>query len=318
MTEEMMNTVTEPNEQIVDTNTESSKKQKKHNRKRLFKTSTSLYILLTLIGVVLIGIGCGVSVFEFSEYKMANYRAIPMDPNLPPMEMQTITLEASYEKGKQFKLDTTDWYFSGSYDIQYDNSLNDKVIIEVNAPKELYDVYLITQGENHYYLNCNVDVFRAFYLALEIAKDGYILEDISPATLKLTMSEAQAKKFKLNEERYKQQEAQQSYNERLNEARNEYNEQLNQARSEYTEQLNETRNEYNEQLNNLRNQYDEQIANMQNAHTQQIHDMQDEHTNRIEELQQSFDNQQQEQRDQYERRIAELEMQLNEARNALS
>ena len=302
MTEEMMTTTSEPAEPSVS----SAKEQKKTKRKRRFKTSAGLYILLTIIGVVLIGLGGAISVFEFGEYKMANYRALPADPDLPPMEMQTTTLEASYEKGAQFKLDSTDW-FVGSYDIQHDNSLKDKVIIDVIAPKELYDVYLITQGENHYYLNCSVDAFNAFYRTLDLAKENYILKDIPPVTLKLTMNEAQAKNFKLNEERYKDQEARLSYNEQLNEARTEYNEQLNQARTEYTEQLNQTRNEYNEQLNNQRNEY-----------TAQIEQMQEEYNNKIQEMQTQHDTRMEETREEYERRIAELEMQLNDARNALN
>ena len=311
LTDDMMQSVQSEqtganNDAPMEQSSEKPVKQKKVKQKRKYKTSTTLYILLTIVGVVLIGLGGAISVFELGEYKMANYRALPADPDLPPMEMQTTTLEAAYEKGAQFKLDSTDW-FVGSYDIQYDNNLKDKVIIDVTAPKELYDVYLITQGENHYYLNCSVDAFNAFYRTLDLAKENYILEDIPPVTLKLTMSEAQAKNFKLNEERYKNQEARQSYNEQLNEARTEYTEQLNQARTEYTEQLNQTRNEYNEQLNNQRNEY-----------TAQIEQMQEEYNNKIQEMQTQHDTRMEETREEYERRIAELEMQLNDARNALN
>ena len=311
LTDDMMQSVQSEqtganNDAPMEQSSEKPVKQKKLKTKRKYKTSTALYILLTIVGVLLIGLGGAISVFELGEYKMANYRALPADPDLPPMEMQTITLEAAYEKGAQFKLDSTDW-FVGSYDIQYDNSLKDKVIIDVIAPKELYDVYLITQGENHYYLNCSVDAFNAFYRTLDLAKENYILEDIPPVTLKLTMSETQAKNFKLNEERYKNQEARQSYNEQLNEARTEYTEQLNQARTEYTEQLNQTRNEYNEQLNNQRNEY-----------TAQIEQMQEEYNNKIQEMQTQHDTRMEETREEYERRIAELEMQLNDARNALN
>ena len=311
LTDDMMQSVQSEqtganNDAPMEQSSEKPVKQKKVKQKRKYKTSTTLYILLTIVGVVLIGLGGAISVFELGEYKMANYRALPADSDLPPMEMQTITLEAAYEKGAQFKLDSTDW-FVGSYDIQYDNNLKDKVIIDVIAPKELYDVYLITQGENHYYLNCSVDAFNAFYRTLDLVKENYILEDIPPVTLKLTMSETQAKNFKLNEERYKDQEARQSYNEQLNEARTEYTEQLNQARTEYTEQLNQTRNEYNEQLNNQRNEYTAQIEQMQEEYNNKIQEMQTQHDTRIEET-----------RKEYERRIAELEMQLNDARNALN
>ena len=282
------------------------KTEKKTKKRRWFKSSATLYIWLTVIGVVLIGAGCGISVFELSEYKTANYRALPLDPALPQVEMQTTTLEASYEKGEQFKLDIDQWNITG-YDIQYDNSLKDKVIIEVTAPKELYNVYLTTDTENHYYLHCEEDIFGVFRYTLDLAKDSFIPEYLPPVTLKLTMSEAQAKNFKLNEELYKAQEAANDYREELNIARTEYNEQLNQARTEYTEQLNQTRNEYNEQLNNQRNEY-----------TAQIEQMQEEYNNKIQEMQTQHDTRMEETRKEYERRIAELEMQLNDARNALN
>ena len=312
LTDDMMQSVQSEqtganNDAPMEQSSEKPVKQKKVKQKRKYKTSTTLYILLTIVGVFLIGLGGAISVFELSEYKMANYRALPADPDLPPIEMQTTTLEATYEKGAQFKLDAADWYISGNYDIQYDNNLKDKVRIEVNAPKGMYDVYLITQGENHYYLDFREDVFEIFYHALTMAKDGYILESPPRVSMTLTMSEAQAKNFKLNEERYKNQEARQSYNEQLNEARTEYTEQLNQARTEYTEQLNQTRNEYNEQLNNQRNEY-----------TAQIEQMQEEYNNKIQEMQTQHDTRMEETRKEYERRIAELEMQLNDARNALN
>lgn len=33
------------------------------------KKSTQIYLALTLIGVILIGLGCGISIFEISNYK---------------------------------------------------------------------------------------------------------------------------------------------------------------------------------------------------------------------------------------------------------
>ena len=237
---------------------------------------------------------------------MANYRALPADSNLPQIEMQTTILEATYEKGEQFKLNATDWYISQSYDIQYDNTLKDKVIIEVTAPKDLYNIYLTTHSENAYNLYCGGDGFSIFKFALTMAKEGYIPETLPPATITLTMNEAQAKNFKLNEEYYKAQEERLSYNEQLNEARNEYNEQLNNQRTEHEEQL-----------NNMREEYNQQIANRQEEHDQQIQNMQENHNARIEELQESFNNQQEELREQYEQRIADLEQQLTEARNAV-
>lgn len=262
--------------------------------KKLFQSSRIIYLLLTVLGIVCIGLGCGISVFELSDYKTANYRAVPADPDLPLLEMQTTTLEAAYEKGAQFKLDATDWCFS-SYDIQYDNSLNDKVRIEVTAPKDLYNVYLTTQGENYYFLHCNADDFSRFRFMLDMSKDGYIPENLPPVTMTLTMSETQAKNFKLNEERYKTAETE----------------------TAYQEQLNDEREAHNQQLRDLQEQYNQQIADLQEQHQEQIQNMQEEHNTRIEELQENFNQQQEEQRQQYEQQISDLQEQLNNVRNSL-
>lgn len=282
---------------------EKVKKQKKTCR---LKTSASLYIWLTIIAIVLIGAGCGISIFELSEYKTANYRALPLDPALPQLELQTTTLEATYEKDAQFKLDTSQWNIT-DYNIQYDNTLKDKVIIEVTAPKELYNVYLTTYTENHYYLHCEEDIFGAFRYTLDLAKDNFVPEYLPPVTITLTMNEAQAKNFKLNEEYYKSQEAANDYREELNIARTEYNEQLNQLHTEYTEQLNSQRTEYTEQLSLI-----------QEEHTAQINSLQQEHTQQIEDLRQQYDGQLEENRIHYENRIAELEQQLDNVRNSLN
>ncbi|MBQ5863168.1 MAG: hypothetical protein IIW67_05600 [Peptococcaceae bacterium] len=251
--------------------------------KRRLTLSGKLYIWLTIIGMVLIGMGCGISLFELSTYKVANYRALPMDSALPAVEQYTTTLEASYDEDSQFKLDADRWYI-GSYDIQYDNTLKDKVIIEVTAPKELYQISLIPQAENYYNLQVYENFSGVIGFFLDMAKDGYILENTPPISLKLTMNEAQAKTFKLNEERYEAQDAVNDYREQLNQVRTEYNDQLNRQRIEYTDELNRLREEHMAQLNDLRAEYDILLEN------QQI---------------------------QYEDRIAELERQLDDARTAL-
>ena len=247
------------------------------------KFSYVRYVWLTIIGVILIGLGCGISVFEFSEYKMANYRAVPVNPNLPQLETETFVYEATYESGQQFKLDANLWDFH-SYDIQHDNTLGDKVIIEVIAPKGLYDVYLSQFSENHYRINGVADVFQSLHFALELTKDGYMSFTTPPLKMTLTMSEAQAKNFKLNEELYRAQDLETEYRERLNLQRTEYTDQLNQQRIEYTDQLNQTRAHYEEASASLQEDYDTQLADIQQ---------------------------------QYEERIAELEAQLENVRKSL-
>ena len=230
--------------------------------KRRLTLSGKLYIWLTIIGMVLIGMGCGISLFELSTYKVANYRALPMDSALPAVEQYTTTLEASYDKDSQFKLDADRWYI-GSYDIQYDNTLKDKVIIEVTAPKELYQISLIPQAENYYNLQVYENFSGVIGFFLDMAKNGYILENTPPISLKLTMNEAQAKTFKLNEERYEVQDAVNDYREQLNQVRTEYNDELNRLREEHMAQLNDLRAEYDILLENQQIQYEDRIAELE-------------------------------------------------------
>lgn len=311
MNSETVNTVN-TSAAMQETAPAAEKPKKNQKSKHRFALSKELYIWLTIIGIILIGLGCGISVFELSQYKTANYRALPVDPALPPVELYTTTLEAAYEKDAQFKLDAADWNFS-KIEIQCNNSLTDKVLMEITAPKDLYNIYLTKSSANHYFLHCDEDMFEAFHYTLELAKDNWVPEYLPPVTVKLIMNEAQAKQFQLNEERYKAQDTEQQYREQLNKVRNEYNEQLNAARSEYTEALNTQRTEYTEQLNQLQ----EELTQMQEQQGEQISDLQQEHAEQIRSLEKQYNTQLEENATEYERRIAELEMQLEDARSAL-
>ncbi|MBQ3508611.1 MAG: hypothetical protein IJA90_01135 [Peptococcaceae bacterium] len=170
---------------------------------KLFKKTYRLYFILTILGIVCIGLGCGIAVFELSEYKTADYRSVLSDASLPQLKSEVITLEAPLSGSEPFKLDATHWNTKG-YDIQYDNSLTDKVMIEVTAPEDIYNISLHRpdmQMNNYYYLECTSNEFSLMRLSLELAKQGYIPENYPPARLKLIMSEAQAKNFQLNEMR---------------------------------------------------------------------------------------------------------------------
>ncbi len=269
--------------------------------KHTFKKTTSLYLIATILGIVCIGLGCGISVFELSEYKIADYRAIPADPAIPQLETQTITLEAPLDGNGSFQLDATDWYLDGGYDIQYDNELTDTIILEVTAPKELYNISLSAQnkGENYYFLHCAPDELSLFRFALALAKDGYIPENYPPVKLKLTMSEKNAKGFQLNERRY----AEQELHEQINEIQQQYHNQLNTQQQEYNEQLNTQRQDYEQQLNDRQQEYNDNLNRIQEEYNQNLNNMQQEYQNQL---------------DEKESEISLLQQQLNEAKNALT
>lgn len=264
--------------------------QKKRKKKFSSLFSVNSYLLLTILGVICIGLGGGISLFEISEYKMANYQAVPADSSLPQLKMKTTTLEAYDETGAPIKLDATDWCLERC-EIQYDNTLDDKIIIEVTAPEDLYTVELIKQGPNYYMLHCMPEELRSFRFSLNLAKKGYILESYPLATMTLTMSETQAKQFQLNEEQFKTRQEEQTLQEK-----------------------------YDSELQDLQQQYEEKINDLEDANAQQMQNMEQEYDSHLEELQNSFENERQQyeqQLDEKEEEIFALQQQLEDVRNSL-
>lgn len=260
---------------------------------KLFKKTFSLYVILSILGIVCIGLGCGITVFELSEYKTADYRSVSSDDSIPQLKSEVITLEASLTGSEPFKLDATHWNTKG-YDIQYDNTLTDKVIIEVTAPEDIYHVALYRQNmqiDNYYYLECTPNEFSLIRLSLALAKQGYIPYNYPPAEVKLIMSEAQAKNFKLNE----MQDTIQSMEDTHYAEVQAYQEQHNKQISELTEQ--------NEQhIQNLQNQYDEQIAMMNEQHEEQLETIRQQYEDQLVQKNEEIEN---------------LQQQLNNVRNSL-
>lgn len=239
---------------------------------KLFKKTFSMYVLLSILGVVCIGLGCGISVFELSEYKVADYRAVSPNDSLPQLKSEVITLEAPLSGNEPFKLDASSWYMNG-YDIQYDNSLTDKVIIEVTAPEDFYSISLQKadmQQENYYYLDVTIDEFSLMRFALGLAKQGYIPENCPPAEVKLIMSETNAKNFKLNQQRDEVNALEQSYQDELQTQQEHYNEQLNEVHTQYDEQLQMTQEQHAEQIQNLNQQHEEQLQAVREQYEEQL------------------------------------------------
>ena len=260
---------------------------------KLFKKTYRLYFILTILGIVCIGLGCGIAVFELSEYKTADYRSVSSDASIPQLKSEVITLEAPLTGSEPFKLDATHWNTKG-YDIQYDNSLTDKVMIEVTAPEDIYNISLHKpdmQMNNYYYLECTANEFSLMRLSLTLAKQGYIPYNYPPAEVKLIMSEAQAKNFKLNE----MQDTIRAMEDTHYAEVQAYQEQHNKQITELTEQ--------NEQhIQNLQNQYDEQIAMMNEQHEEQLEAIRQQYEDQLMQKNEEIEN---------------LNQQLNNVRNSL-
>lgn len=218
-----------------------------------------IYLILTLVGVILVGLGCGISVFEMSTYQTADYSAADADTSLPAIEMSTKTLEAPLSGSSQFKLDYYRWNDS-KYEVEIDNSLQDKVLIQVSGPKDLYNYYLNQEGTNYYNLYFESRPFESFHFFLKTAKEGYFVSNPPPIQVTLRMNEAQAKNFKLNEERDRVNEISTDYQERISSIEEQYQETLTSLEEEQQVQQQELQDSYEAQLDELRQQYEEALA----------------------------------------------------------
>ena len=260
---------------------------------KLFKKTFSIYVLLTILGVVCIGLGCGISTFELSNYKIADYSSISATASQPQLKSEVITLEAPLSSSEPFQLDATHWNARG-FDIQYDNTLTDKVLIEVTAPEDIYSISLhqadMTQ-KNYYYLECDPDEFALMRLALNLAKQGYIANNYPPAEVKLIMSEAQAKNFKLNEMQSK-----------IDALEQHYHSEIETQQEQYNHQLSDVHTQFNEQINTLQQQQDEQIAMMNEQHEEELASIRQQYEDQLMQKNEEIEN---------------LHQQLNEVRNSL-
>lgn len=254
-------------------------------------------LILTLLGVILIGLGCGISVFEISEYKLANYNTNDTNTNLPVLETTTLTLEAPLTGNSQFKLDTYSWF--DKHTIRVDNSLQDMVQINITTPKDLYQFWLEEESTNHYSLSTSSHDLGTLRLALQLAKEGYILDYPPTPQIELVMSEAQAKNFQLNEER-----------DAVADIRTSYEEKISSVRADYESTIQETQTDYEERISDMENNYDNTITQMQEEYEQMLQEQQSNYEEQVA----SYEEQVAERDEQIEM----LQQQLEQVRNSLN
>ena len=255
------------------------------------KKRTTMYLSLTVAGMILIGLGCGISVFELSNYKTADYYYVSSD-TLPAIEMTTTTLEAPLAGSEPFQLDAMDWNFTGGYDVQYDNNLTDKVIIEVTAPKELYQIALEHLDGNSYYLACELRELEALRLTLQVAKEQYLIERLPKVHCPIYMSEAQASQFRLNGMRNR----------------------IDSLEETYQMQIEDTQQQYHQQLETQQQDYEDRLTQQQETHDQQVQQMEQQHQEQIQQMEQQY----QEQLQQKDEQIEQLQQQLDNVRSSLN
>lgn len=227
------------------------------------KKPTQIYLAIVIIGIILIGMGSGISVFEISNYKTADYTATNLDPNLPPLETNVETLEVTLQGKDPFQLNTYGWIYDTNYDVEVDNTLQDKVLIEVTQPKDLYHLYLSQDEKNMYTLYGESQDLNMFRLMLQSAKEGYLISNLPDLHIKLIMNEAQAQKFTLNEERNRTEAIRDDYRDEMDSMRDDYQNQISEIQDQHQSEMDSLRESYENQLEDLRLNYEEQITDRQ-------------------------------------------------------
>jgi vacuolar-type H+-ATPase subunit I/STV1 len=220
------------------------------------KNLTKIYITLALLGAILIGLGCGISIFEISTFKTADYHNDAIASSLPPLEYTTQTLEVTLTGDTPFQLDN---YWDVTFTIQVDDTLQDKVLLQIESAGGCTDFYLDQRDTNYYVLSFLSNDLEKFRLALQLAKEGYILQDLPPAKVTILMNQKQADQFQLNERSNQTQTIETSYQESLDEMEDVYQERINALEEQKQDELDAKQTEYDSQLEQMQQDYDAQL-----------------------------------------------------------
>lgn len=222
------------------------------------KKRTTMYLSLTVAGRSS-SVLAAVSAFLSSAITRQRITTMFLSDTLPAIEMTTTTLEAPLAGSEPFQLDSMDWNFTGGYDVQYDNSLTDKVIIEVTAPKELYQIALEHLDGNSYYLACELRELEALRLTLQVAKEQYLIERLPKVHCTIYMSEAQASQFRLNGMRDRIDSLEETYQMQIEDTQQQYHQQLETQQQDYEDRLTQQQETHDQQVQQMEQQYQEQL-----------------------------------------------------------
>ena len=225
------------------------------------KKSTRIYFSLIAVSLVLIGLGCGIAVFEFSNYKTADYRYGESNA-LPPLEwsQQDVTLPLQKDAPVILEL-----YAAGDIQYDYDETLKDRIELHIENVAGVPDCYFnsITDAVPHYSLDCSWNDFSELKQFLRLAKEGYILQSLPPVSVTIRMNPADADRIQVNPPF----DASIQGSDAEEDLRNFYEEQLQEQQETHEYELEELHRVYDEQLA----QKDEEIQSL----TTELEDLQE-------------------------------------------
>ena len=225
---------------------------------------------ILLVGVLLMGIGSAVCVFEFSDYTYGN------DPkSILPYSTTTLTVRTPNDSGTIY-LDSYNYNINEQVSVAVDDSLSDQTLrLDIYGPSDILR-YHVSPTDNSLRLYDEVDPFKALSVILDCMKHKQFFNLNGDYTVTVYASTETAKRLvigadpALAERRNQMVQLQEDYEENISELSRGYEEQLNNVRSNYEEQLKIQRESYEERLKIQQDDYEEQLLNQQENYEEQI------------------------------------------------
>lgn len=251
---------------------------------------------MLLIGVILIGVGTGVSIFEFSSYRLEQQ---PTGKMFTPTTT-VLTHALPNTEGPIYFANFHYHYNQYQATIAIDDSLQNEVRVEVTGPSQIYKYALSNYNQNSLYFYYEIDPFKGIAAFLEAAKDKVFFNFDSAPTISLVIyaNEADSKRLVIGEDPAIAQERN-----TLDEMEENYRTELDNLRSTYESSLAEMQANFESQLDNRSAQQDE----LQTNYESQISELRENYEEQLRQQKENYEEQIQQQKENYEEQIQQLQ-----------
>ena len=228
---------------------------------------------MLLIGVLLIGIGGAVSVFEFSGY---SYNVSPTSDTFA-YSTTSINVRTPNDTGNIY----FDSYSYSATDttIAVDETLSDQTLrLDIYGPHQIFK-YRIYPSGNNLHLDYEIDPFKAVSAILEGMKQKEFINVDSDYRVKIYASPATAQRIVIGHDpaidrnREQIEQIRLEYQDNMNDLRANYEENLSDVRANYEEQLRIQRENYEERLKSQQETFDEQLLTQKENYEEQLENL---------------------------------------------
>ena len=229
---------------------------------------------MLLIGVLLIGIGGAISVFEFSGY---SYNVEPTS-NFFANSTTSINVRTPNDTGNIY-FDSYN-YSSRETTVAVDETLSDQTLrLDIYGPNQVFK-YRISPSGNSLHLYYETDPFKVISAILEGMKQKeFISVDDSDFSVKIYASQATAQRIVIGQDpaidrnREQIEQMRLDYQDNMDDLRANYEENLADVRANYEEQLKTQRENYEERLQTQQETFDEQLLTQKENYEEQLNNL---------------------------------------------